>query len=213
MLKSSKIFKLYNHLLKKHGHPKKLWPQWCAKSKNEKLRQLIAIGAILTQRTSWRNAEKALINLKKKNLLSTKQITELDIKKLTKLIRVAGFYTTKPKRLREFCNYVISNYGDLSKMRRKPTDILRKELLEVYGVGPETADTLLLFALDKPSFIVDEYTKRFVGKYSLADTRGYDDLKKLFESSLQKSVEIYQNYHVLMIVDQKGKEWCLMGSI
>lgn len=213
MLKSNNISNLYKKLLSKHGQPKKLWPQWCAKNKSENLRQLVAIGAILTQRTSWRNAEKALLNLKRQNLLSIEKINKLDRSKLTKLTRVAGFYTTKPKRLQEFCRFALTNYRSLSKMGTQPLGKLREKLLSVYGIGPETADTIILYALDKPSFVIDEYTKRFVEKYKLAKTRDYNKLKMLFEKNLPRNTEVYQNYHILMIVEQKGRQWCVMKKI
>jgi endonuclease-3 related protein len=213
MLKTTNIYDLYKELLQRHGHPRKLWPQWCAKNKSEDMRQLVAIGAILVQRTSWKNAEKALVNLKNRNLLSINKIAKLENKELTKLIRVAGFYSTKPKRLKEFCHFVLSNYGDFTKMTRKPIKDLRKELLSVYGIGPETADTIILYSLDKPSFIIDEYTKRFVNNNKLSDTRDYNKLQDLFENNLPRSTEIYQNYHILIIIDQKGKDWCVMKKI
>ena len=213
MASARRIHSTYKKLLNKYGHPVELWPQWCSQDKDEQLRQLIAIGAILVQRTSWVNAEKALKNLRKAKLLSVKKLAKVELDKLTELIRVAGFYTTKPRRLQELCKFVSNNYNDLSSMLAQDRIKLREEFLEVYGIGPETADTLLLYALDKPSFIIDEYTKRFVKKYGLSDELDYVGLKELFESSLPEDVEVYQNYHVFMIADQKGKEHCLMAVV
>jgi endonuclease-3 related protein len=90
---------------------------------------------------------------------------------------------------------------------------LRRQLLSVYGIGPETADTILTYALDKPSFIIDEYAKRFVQKYKLTNKLLYGDLKEFFEWSLPSDLEIYRNYHILMIIDQKGKEPSMMKTI
>ena len=204
MSKQTPIYEKYQELLSLHGHPRKIWPQWCGVAKNERTRQIIALGAILTQRTSWTNAEQALMNLKEADLLSIKKVAETDLDRLTELVRVAGFYTTKPKRLQALCRFILDNYGTVSDMQKSDLGDLREELLEVYGIGPETADALLLYALDKPSFVIDAYANRFVEKYGLATTDDYHELKDVFESSLPTDVEIYQNYHVLIIVDQKG---------
>lgn len=210
----NKIYQLYQELYKKHGDPIELWPQWCAKKKNEKLRELITIGAILTQRTSWRNADIALRNLKKNNLLSLKNIAGLpNLNNLTELIRPAGFFQTKPKRLFSFASFAIDNYGDLLKLAKDDLSNTREMLLSVYGIGPETADTILLYALDKPSFIIDEYTKRLVTKRKLSQRTSHDDLKQLFEKSLPKNITIYQNFHALIIMEQKGKKGSIMGII
>lgn len=202
---NNKIYNLYLDLLKKFGNSEKIWPQWCAKKKTAKDRELIAIGAILTQRTSWRNAHLALENLKRENLLSLRNLAKLtDLVRLTELLRPAGFYQTKPKRLYELALFIIQKYGNLNKFAKEEIEIARNKLLNLYGIGPETADTILLYALDKPSFVIDEYTKRFVAKNLSLQDKNYDYLKKLFESNLPKKVEIYQNYHTLIIVEQKG---------
>ena len=277
-----KVYELYKKLLKDNGHPKEIWPQWCGVKMGEAERELVAVGAVLTQRTSWRNAEMALKNLRMAGLLSLPKIADVELDRLTELVRVAGFFNTKPRRLQELARFVLEKYGSLEEMRKismkpkrpvprwqsqrgrqggaiGPALWLRDELLGIYGIGPETADTLLLYALDLPSFVIDEYTKRFVKKYGLfgserspvvhqgeveegqgtklglkarssggtspsirqsADSgkkprrlNDYEELKNLFESSLSKNVEIYQNYHVLIIVDQKGRDGSLMEEV
>ncbi|MBU2592641.1 endonuclease [Patescibacteria group bacterium] len=211
---SNIIYQLYQELYKKHGDPVKLWPQWCAKKKSKKLRDLIAIGAILTQRTSWRNADIALNNLKRESLLSLKAIAELNSPdKLTEPIRPAGFYQTKPKRLLGLASFVIKEYGGLENFMREDLKSAREKLLGLYGVGPETADVILLYALDKPSFVIDEYTKRLVVKRKLAEKPEYNFLKQLFEESLPRDVKIYQNYHALIIVEQRGKKASIMRVV
>ena len=211
----TKIFSLYKELLKKYGDPEELWPDWCSKKKDLKTRELIALGALLTQRTSWRNANLALNNLVSANIYQLEKITKLtDLSETTNLIRPAGFYTTKPKRLQSFSKFVVNEYGGIKKMLTDDKNILREKLLKVYGIGPETADTLLLYALDRPSFVIDEYTKRFVEKYKLdARSKTYDYLKKTFEDSLPKDFILFQNYHVLIIVDAKGKELSRMEKL
>lgn len=211
---SNIIYQLYHELYEKHGDPVKLWPQWCAKKKNKRLRDLITIGAILTQRTSWRNADIALNNLKRKNFLSLKAIAEFKSPdKLTELIRPAGFYQTKPKRLFNLASFVVKKYGGLENFMREDLESAREKLLGLYGIGPETADVILLYALDKPSFVIDEYTKRLVAKRKLSQRTTYDDLKRLIEDNLPKDVTIYQNFHTLIIVEQKGREHYRMNIV
>jgi len=204
----SKIYKLYLNLLQKCGSPKEYWPQWCKKGKTSSDREIIAIGAILTQRTSWRNAELALENLKKAELLSFGKIAELERSEtLVPYVRVAGFYQSKPKKLFELCKFIevfegVKGFGEYAK---KNLEKAREDLLSLYGIGPETADTILLYAFDKPSFVVDEYTKRLVKKEELATDLSYDNLKNLFEKNLPVNTEIYQNFHALVIFSQKEK--------
>jgi len=213
--KKNPAYQLYLDLLKKHGPPKKLWPEWCASSKSPLLQEIIAIGAILTQRTSWRNADLALRNLKREKMLSIKKIGSLrNLNQLTNLIKPAGFYQTKPKRLHVFCSFVAKQHdGNLSNLRKKQLKSTRQELLSLYGIGPETADTILLYALDKPSFVIDEYTKRLVKKIDLTKKTKYEDLKEFFENHLPKSSKVYQNFHALIIIEQKGKKWSTMKRV
>lgn len=209
-----KVFQLYLELLEKHGPPNKFWPQWCAKRKTLNLREKIAIGAILTQRTSWHNAHLALLNLKKTNLLSLKKIANLpNLKKLTTLIRPAGFYQSKPKRLFSFSAFVSREYQRLATFMKEDLAVARSKLLSISGIGPETADTILLYVLGKPSFIIDEYTRRLLKSRRLTNKFDYDFLKSYFEKHLPKDVYVYQNFHALIIIEQKGPKSSLMEKI
>lgn len=210
---SSNLSKTYSDLLAKHGNPSLLWPQWCASPKDEYLRQLVAVGAILVQRTNWRNADRALRNLKSAEKLSLEAISQIKNDTLASLTKPAGFHTTKPRRLIEFSRFVIENYGTMTKMANSDTQSLREKLLDVYGIGPETADTILLYALDKPSFVIDEYTRRWVKKNFAMDERNYDKLKHFFENNLPADVAIFQNFHILIIVDVKGMEGSKMELV
>lgn len=202
-----KIYLVYRQLLEKHGWPVKFWPNWCAKKKSPRDREIIAIGAILTQHTSWHNADLALRNLKKAKLFSIEKIAKSrDLKKLIKLIRPVGFYKTKPKRLFGFCQFIVKEYSGLENFAKEDLKIAREKLLRLFGIGPETADTILLYALDKPSFVVDEYTRRLVEQKKLAKKLDYAFLKKLFENNLPKSNKLYQDLHALIIIDQKGEQ-------
>jgi endonuclease-3 related protein len=190
------------------------WPQWCAKRKTDGLREIIVIGAILTQRTGWYNANLALKNLKKANLLSLSKIASLpNLKRLGKLIRPVGFYQTKPKRLFALASFITEEYGSLKEFAKESLTRARDKLLSVYGIGPETADTILLYALDKPSFVIDEYTRRLVKKRKLSQKPDYDSLKELFEKSLPRDVGVFQKFHALIIIDQKGGKQSLMEVV
>lgn len=214
MKASNEICRLYFELRQKHGSLNEVWPQWCAQKKTPKLREVIAIGAIMTQRTSWHNADLALRNLKKANLLSLRKIASLrKLKKLTELMRPAGFYQVKPKRLYDFCSFIIKEYGSLEKFKKEELNIAREKLLSLHGIGPETADTILLYALDRPTFVIDEYTKRLVRKRKLATRFTYDYLKELFEETLPRKVKIYQDFHALIIVEEKGRVGSIMRKV
>lgn len=173
-MEKNRIYNLYLELLEKYDEPVKYWPQWRAGSKPWKLKEEIALEAILVQRTSWRNAEMAAKNLKKSGLLSIKGIFKNeDFKRLVSLVRPAGFYATKPRRLMEFCRFIYQNYGSWQNFYKEGLRTAREKLLSVYGIGPETADTILLYAAEKPTFIIDEYTRRFVKSKDLA--KNFDD--------------------------------------
>lgn len=213
-MKLSKIYKTYLELYKKHSDPVSLWPQWCAKEKDDVLREIIAIGAILTQRTGWRNANLALKNLKKENLLSLNRIAALaNLKKLAELTRPAGFYQTKPKRLFILASFIVKEYGSLKNFGKENLEIAKNKLLDLYGIGPETADTILLYALDKPTFVIDEYTRRLVKQMRLSNDLNYDNLKQLFEENLPKDITVFQNFHALIIIEQKGRKHSLMEVV
>lgn len=198
--------KLYKELKKKYGKPKKQWSLWCQRPKIEKEREEVLIGAILTQRTNWKNAELALNNLRKKGIGSLNDIYRLGSRKLVPLIKPAGFYQIKAEYLFNLAKFVIENYGNLEKMKRDDGKTLREKLLKLKGIGPETADSILLYALDKPVFVIDEYTKRWVEKHHLATKTDYCFLQKLFEENLRKDLKLYQDFHALIVIDGKHKE-------
>lgn len=190
----------------------RFWPNWCAKKKSLKDREIIALGAILTQHTTWHNADLALRNFKKTGLLSIEKIAGLrDLKKLTELVKPAGFFKTKPKRLFGFCKFIVKEYNGLKNFAKEDLKTARQKLLGLYGIGPETADTILLYALDKPTFVVDEYTKRLIKKEKLANEFNYDSLKGLFEKNLPKNAKLYRDFHALIIIDQKGEKKSYMS--
>jgi len=199
------IGKLYKELKRKYGSPKGQWKLWCKTHKIEKEREEVIIGAILTQRTNWKNVELTINNLKSAKINSLKDISRLGPKKLASLIKPSGFYKTKAQYLLNLTRFVIKNYGGLRKMKKAELKELRQDLLKLKGIGPETADSILLYGLDKPIFVVDEYTKRLVKIHNLAKKIDYHFLQKLFEENLRRDYKLYQNFHALIVIDGKNK--------
>jgi len=190
---------IYNLLLKRFG-PQHWWP---GDTPFE-----VIIGAILTQNTNWTNVVKAIANLKKAKLLIPERLHAIDTARLAELIRPAGYFNIKAARLKNFLNWFFENYsGNLKNLDVVPTDRLREELLSIKGIGPETADSILLYALDRPVFVVDAYTARIAARHHLIDSgAGYDEIKELFESRLASDVKLFNEYHALLV--RLGKEFC-----
>ena len=204
----NKIFGLYQELRKKYGHPKGQWVLWCRRPKTNKEKEEVIIGAILTQRANWRNAELALANLKKAGIDSLKGIYKLGLKnenQLALLIRPSGFYRQKADCLWGLAKFILENYGGLKKLGEIDLLKSREDLLKQKGIGPETADSILLYALEKPVFVIDEYTRRFVKKYLLTNNRDYRFIQELFEKNIKKDFRLYQDFHALIVIDGKNK--------
>lgn len=168
----------------------------------------IIIGAILTQNTSWKNVEKALKNLKENDLLTPEKMHSLPPDQLAALIKPAGYFNVKTKRVKNFLNWLFQNHrGDLDNLKNIPTDTLREEILSIKGIGPETADSILLYALDRPTFVIDTYTARLTARHNLIEPGAcYEELKYLFQSNLPEDTELYNEYHALIV--QVGKQFC-----
>ena len=223
-MKSVKIKNLYQKFCKKYGRLDKHWRLWCKRSKTFKEREEVVIGAILAQRTNWKNVEKAIIYLKKNNKCSLLSIYYLYLdnrKKLISLIKPSGFYNQKTDYLFGLTKFIFKDCGGLRRMKKMNLVKLREELLKLKGLGPETADTILLYGLGKPIFVIDEYTRRFVKKYKLIKepshhNKGgqnktliklnfYSYLQCLFQENLPKDVKIYQDFHAMIVLDGKNK--------
>lgn len=172
----------------------------------------VMIGAILTQNTSWSNVEKAISNLKKSGLLNPADLYKLPHRRLASLIRPAGYYNVKARRLKNFLRFFIKRYGaSVARMSRADARSLRQELLCVNGVGQETADSILLYALNKPVFVVDAYTKRVLLRHRFIDEdAGYEKIQGLFTKNLRPLVRLFNEYHALMV--RLGKEFCLKNK-
>ncbi len=189
----------YRALRKRFGHQK--W--WPGETPFE-----VMIGAILTQNTAWANVEKAIATLKAHDLLDARRIDTLDADTLALAIRPAGYFNVKAKRLKSFVRWFLERFdGSVARMQAVNSSQLREELLGVNGIGPETADSILLYALDVPSFVVDQYTYRLATRHQLAaEDASYDELKDLFESGLPRDRALYNDFHAQIVA--VGKSYC-----
>lgn len=194
-----KLLAVYKILYKAYG-PQDWWP---AKTRFE-----VIVGAILTQNTAWTNVEKAIKNLKGADLLLPEKIRNTSDKKLARLIRPAGYYNIKAKRLKNFISFLYSGYGgSLLKLSSEKSDKLKIALLGVNGIGPETCDSIMLYALNKKIFVVDAYTKRIFSRHGFfKESSDYHAVQKYFMDNLPASVRLYNEFHALIV--RLGKEFC-----
>lgn len=168
----------------------------------------VAVGAILTQNTNWKNVEKAIANLKERDLLSAEKMYALPQGELAELIRPAGYYNIKAVRLRNFLEFFRNEAEfDMEVLKVQELDEVREKVLSVKGIGPETADSILLYALEMPTFVVDAYTHRLMVRHGLVDEDvDYHELRALFMDSLPEDVALYNEFHALIV--RVGKDWC-----
>jgi len=187
-------------LLFEHFGPQHWWP-------GETQFEIIT-GAILTQNTNWGNVEKAISNLKSAELLTPKRLHDIEAPELAELIRPAGYFNIKTKRLKNFVDWLFENYdGELAGLESLDTDRLRAELLAIKGVGRETADSILLYAFNREIFVVDAYTARVAIRHGLIEPEAdYEQLRELFESNLPQDAQLFNEYHALLV--KVGKEFC-----
>lgn len=172
----------------------------------------VCIGAILAQNTAWKNAERAIKNLKTKELLSAEQLFKMQENKLSEHLRPSGYYKQKAKAVKNFLTFLFSKYeGNVQQMFNQETGILRQQLLDIKGIGPETADSILLYAGNKPIFVVDGYTRRLAIRYNLIEKEAsYNDLQELFSKNLPFGVYLFNEYHALIV--RLGKTFCLKNQ-
>ncbi|MBI4582174.1 MAG: endonuclease III domain-containing protein [Planctomycetes bacterium] len=176
---------------------------WPARTPTE-----VIIGAVLTQNTAWRNVERAIDNLRRSKMLDWSRLRDVPIEQLAELIRPAGTYQVKARRLKSFIAWLWDRYdGDLERMFATSLPALREELLTISGIGRETADAILLYAGGLPTFVVDAYTARILHRHGLIDdSADYDEIKDAFESNLPADVPYFNEYHALLV--QVGKQHC-----
>jgi len=223
-MKNNRLFALYQELYRKYGAPSDQWQLWCKRPKTKAEKEEVVIGAILTQRTNWKNVSLSIRQLKKEKLLSLDALYKLSQKKSGKLrqaIRSSGFYKTKSRYLAAMAVF-FKKKGGIKNVSKFSREALRATLLDLPGVGPETADSILLYALDKPIFVIDEYTRRLWQKKFRDKNLSYDHLQKKFENDLQendkncvygnrgagteKTIALYQDFHALIVIDGKNQK-------
>lgn len=198
-MSSERLMEIYNLLYDRYGQQQ--W--WPGETRFE-----VAVGAILTQNTNWGNVEKAIGNLKRADALCADKLHEMDADVLAELIRPAGYYNIKAARLKNFIRWLFDNFqGDIENLMPINVYDLREQLLSVKGIGRETADSILLYGLDKPVFVVDTYTCRVLTRHGLIETGAdYEQVREFFESSLPGEPELFNEYHALLV--RVGKEHC-----
>ncbi|OIZ99612.1 endonuclease [Rickettsiella grylli] len=188
------LMDIYESLRTMYG--RQLW--WPAESPFE-----VMVGALLTQNTNWSNVEKAFIHLKKQSNLSANAILRLPTSVLESCLKPSGYFRIKTRRLQNYCRWYLKQ-GGYNGLDQRSTSTLREELLSVQGIGPETADDILLYAFNRPVFVIDAYTRRLLQR--LNRIQGHEDYKycqKIFETQLPKRVDLYKQYHALIVVHAK----------
>ncbi|MDW7774559.1 MAG: endonuclease III domain-containing protein [Desulfobulbaceae bacterium] len=194
-----KLYEMYNRLYEFFG-PQQWWP---GESPFE-----VMIGAVLTQNTNWINVEKAIDNLKRAGLLSFDRMSSLPVDLVAEYIRPAGYYNIKSGRLRNLFDLIRERYsGSVDKLFTEETETLRQELLSVKGIGPETADSILLYAANRPVFVVDAYTYRIMLRHDLIpEEYGYEEIQEFFMDGLEPDSQLYNEFHALIVC--AGKQFC-----
>ncbi len=197
MRKINRILNLfYERLLERYS--RQHW--WPAETEEE-----IVIGALLTQNTAWSNVEKAIKNLKKGNMCSLEAIYQASIDRLKECIKPAGFFNQKAQYLKNIASFFVE-HGGFEGLSSYDTGALRTMLLKIKGVGKETADSILLYAFDRPVFVVDAYTRRLIERHRLSDKLDYDSLQELFMRNLPRDASLFNEYHALIV--RNAKEHC-----
>jgi len=193
------LIRIYIRLLKAYG-PRHWWP---GETSFE-----VMVGAILTQNTSWKNVEMAIQCLKGKGVLNIDGIHQLKRSELASLIKSSGYYRIKADRLKTFVDFLFKDYdGDIEKMEEENLPVLRQKLLAVKGIGPETADSILLYGLGKPIFVVDAYTRRVLSRHRMVSEKAsYEEIQRLFMNYLPHNKGLFNEYHALFV--HLGKRVC-----
>ena len=195
-MKQQQLMVVYQRLIGAYGDQS--W--WPADSSFE-----VMVGAVLTQNTAWTNVEKAISNLKHVDRLTLEGLLALPDEALAQLIRPSGYFNIKAKRLKNLCLWLAENGGE-SKLAAVDTGALRSSLLQVNGVGPETADDILLYAFARPVFVIDTYTRRlFTNLCLIQGSEPYEDLRHNFETALEPDVSLFNQYHALIVRHAKEK--------
>ena len=194
MSKRNKFQRIYDSLNSHYG-PQHWWP---ADTPFE-----VMVGAVLVQNTAWKNASTAISRLKEVGLMTPSAIHEISTDELSSYIVSSGYFNIKAVRLKALCQWLVEQ-GDIDQLKKLPLRSLRRDLLDIHGIGPETADDILLYALDKAVFVIDAYTRRLFSRLSLLQhDDSYENLRRGFEQALDEDVEAFKQYHALIVVHAK----------
>ena len=194
MIRNNQYQRIYDSLNLHYG-PQNWWP---ADTPFE-----VMIGAVLVQNTAWKNASTAISRLKEVGLMTPSAIHEISTDELSSYIVSSGYFNTKAVRLQALCQWLVEQ-GDISQLKKRPLKTLRRDLLDIHGIGPETADDILLYALDKAVFVIDTYTRRLFSRLSLLQhDDSYENLRRCFEQALDEDVVAFKQYHALIVVHAK----------
>ena len=195
----------YYRRLFRHFGPQHWWPG--------RTRFEMILGALLTQNTSWSNVERALGNLRRRGLLSPEKLAQVPASRLAGLLRPAGYFRQKSRYVRQFVRHLngrnggVPDSGSVTRLLRGPTEKLREELLALPGIGPETADSILLYAANRPVFVIDAYTRRVLARHGLAnENASYDELQDFFHRNLPGDTQLFNEYHAQLVA--VGKTYC-----
>lgn len=193
------LMDVYLRLAARYG-PQQWWP---GESRLE-----IILGAILTQATAWTNVEKAMLNLKNAGLLSIQALRDIPEAELADILRPSGFFNAKARKVKAFVDHLWDNYGgDLNYFLTKDASELRRELLSIHGIGEETADDIIVYAAEKPSFVIDAYTRRILKRLDLAPrANSYGAHQQLFHQGMPADPVLFNEFHALL--NRHGKETC-----
>ncbi len=186
----SRFHRLFQHLLRAYG-PQHWWP---GDTQFE-----IMVGAVLTQNTAWTNVEKAIDRLKAADALEARTIAGQSPEQLAELIRPAGYFNVKAQRLRNLCRFLLES-GGIAALEGRSNETLRRQLLAVHGVGPETADDILVYAFERPVFVVDAYTRRLGERLQLLHGgEGYEEIRNAFETAFGPDTRTFNELHALIV--------------
>jgi len=215
MKRETKLLLDIYRLLLDHFGPRHWWP---AKTPFE-----VMVGAILTQNTAWANVKKAMANLEAEGALEPQALAQLPLPKLRRLIRPSGYYNQKAKKLRAFLRFFLAEpyRGSVERLAAEDIEKLREALLAIWGIGPETADSILLYALEKPVFVADAYTRRVFARLGLTPPQAsYAELQEFFFRRLPQDIELYNDYHAQVVAlgnrycrAKPACEWCPLKSL
>jgi len=189
---SQTLQNIYHQLMARYG-PQHWWPA------QEPLE--VIVGAILTQSAAWGNVEKTIANLKAAKALSLKALRQLSLSEVARLIRPCGYYNAKALKLKSFAHWLGEYYNDnLGKLFTNNIDHIRQQLLSIYGIGQETADSIILYAANKPIFVIDAYTRRIINRIGLTpDSNNYTAYQALFMDNLPTDARLFNEYHALLV--------------